>query len=246
MTVVSSATPVYEAIKAAGIGLYPTTQFKTVKVVKQPQQQQQQLPKRIVVIKKPVTTAVTTTYVPFRNASNIISLPTCIYQTQKIHEPSNEWESDMPVLTREAPFRPEQLSASSLASRRTMFASCASSSSSRPYQIFECPKCQKHLPSKHALAKHLHIHDPPRYKCAQCEKMFYDRTKLRRHQIVHSGEKRYECGICGTKFTLEQNLRVHMRIHQNFTPFAQFKNHVNVYSQKTIRKLPSILKASMH
>jgi uncharacterized Zn-finger protein len=94
--------------------------------------------------------------------------------------------------------------------------------------------------------QNIYIHDPPRYKCAQCEKMFYDRTKLRRHQIVHSGEKRYECGICGTKFTLEQNLRVHMRIHQNFTPFAQFKNHVNVYSQKTIRKLPSILKASMH
>uniref|UniRef100_A0AC35GKW8 C2H2-type domain-containing protein n=1 Tax=Panagrolaimus sp. PS1159 TaxID=55785 RepID=A0AC35GKW8_9BILA len=103
--------------------------------------------------------------------SNTILQPIILQPESKIIKMtvvSSATPVDMPVLTREAPFRPEQLSASSLASRRTMFASCASSSSSRPYQIFECPKCQKHLPSKHALAKHLHIHDPPRYKCAQC------------------------------------------------------------------------------
>ena len=44
-----------------------------------------------------------------------------------------------------------------------------------------------------------------------CKKKFIDNSKLRRHMLVHTGEKAYECEYCGKFFALDYNLRTHVR-----------------------------------
>ena len=201
MTVVSPETSVQEAIKAIGIGENYTSTFPP---------RQSSNTKKIFIMKQPPQMTV----VPI---SSVVRSPIKICNKNPsmkgMDNNDEDWDNDMPVLTPEEPFKPEQLS------------------SSRNFEVeqFYCSICKRELQSRHALMKHVKLHGAPRYKCNKCDRQFFDRTKLRRHQIVHSTEKKFKCSECQKAFVLEHNLKVHLRTHHaNVSDlkeeFPDFKN----------------------
>ncbi|XP_043069477.1 polycomb protein PHO isoform X1 [Drosophila bipectinata] len=87
-----------------------------------------------------------------------------------------------------------------------------------------CPHkgCHKNFRDSSAVRKHLHTHGPRVHVCAECGKAFVESSKLKRHQLVHTGEKPFQCTFegCGKRFSLDFNLRTHVRIHTGDRPFV--------------------------
>ncbi|XP_008068552.1 zinc finger protein 42 homolog [Carlito syrichta] len=84
-------------------------------------------------------------------------------------------------------------------------------------ETIACPQtgCTKKLSSRAALKKHVLVHGPRDHVCAECGKAFLESSKLKRHFLVHTGEKPFQCTFegCGKRFSLDFNLRTHVRIH---------------------------------
>nr|XP_015931141.1 transcriptional repressor protein YY1 [Parasteatoda tepidariorum] len=87
-----------------------------------------------------------------------------------------------------------------------------------------CPHkgCIKMFRDNSAMRKHLHTHGPRVHVCAECGKAFVESSKLKRHQLVHTGEKPFQCTFegCGKRFSLDFNLRTHVRIHTGDRPYV--------------------------
>eukprot|EP00347_Sterkiella_histriomuscorum_P021068 403335387 len=98
------------------------------------------------------------------------------------------------------------------------------SSSEDNFEELYCDICHngKVYTSQAALKKHRHNHEAKdTWPCDYpgCNANFQDRNKLKRHSIVHTGEKPYVCEICGKRFGLEYNMFIHQRIHTGEKPF---------------------------
>ena len=47
--------------------------------------------------------------------------------------------------------------------------------------------------------------------CLICKKVFNNPSRLRQHLPVHTKEKKYECHMCGNRFTQSSNLYRHVK-----------------------------------
>lgn len=85
-----------------------------------------------------------------------------------------------------------------------------------------CDICNNGIayPDKNSLTKHRANHGEKKCLCTYpgCNSAFKDKNKLKRHYIIHTGEKPYVCDVCGKKFGLEFNMKIHKRIHSYDKP----------------------------
>ncbi|XP_064470368.1 PR domain zinc finger protein 5-like [Ornithodoros turicata] len=56
--------------------------------------------------------------------------------------------------------------------------------------------------------------------CQLCPASFKQSYGLRRHMLIHSGEKQFKCPYCGRAFRYNHNLKTHVRSHTGIRPYV--------------------------
>lgn len=84
-----------------------------------------------------------------------------------------------------------------------------------------CEFCGQGFGQRSDLRKHIMIHTGERpWVCETCEKTFQRKTDLVKHTRIHTGEKPYECEYCGKKVSDKSQLNVHRRLHTGDRPYT--------------------------
>ena len=71
----------------------------------------------------------------------------------------------------------------------------------------------KLIKSRGDLVRHKQAHNEVRYNCLQCDKSFSRKGDLKRHSIIHTGEKPHKCTQCNFSCSDYSNLIRHIRKH---------------------------------
>lgn len=90
-----------------------------------------------------------------------------------------------------------------------------------PLIVFECNMCSAVLQSQNDLERHICSIDAQpkmtesarRNRCDICFKHFVSPSKLKRHDLIHTGLRPFRCDICGKTFTQSGHVRTHRLTH---------------------------------
>ena len=79
---------------------------------------------------------------------------------------------------------------------------------------YVCGICYKHFKIAQGVRRHMLIHTGEKpYTCNSCSKQFAQASNLKQHMLVHTGDKPYTCDVCLKQFTSECHLKKHILIH---------------------------------
>lgn len=90
-----------------------------------------------------------------------------------------------------------------------------------PFVKYACKLCDKVLNSPSALAMHSKNHTKKSVFCPEpgCQFSCYLKSQLRQHIRTHSGEKPFQCSLCGRCFGRSNDMKNHiLNVHQRIRP----------------------------
>lgn len=86
---------------------------------------------------------------------------------------------------------------------------------------FKCGECDSAFSSNQNLAKHMQMHNlsSGMLSCDFCSKWFQTKSSKHRHELIHTGQRPYECVECNKSFSQKAILDRHMYTHATEKPF---------------------------
>ena len=107
-----------------------------------------------------------------------------------------------------------------------------------------CHICDKSFVSQSRLTYHkANVHEPPKYQCDNCSKMFRSKVSFERHILVHSSDpvasRPFQCEFCDYKARTSGNLTSHVKSIHNINNFTAGKKFKEIKKEKVSRKILS-------
>ncbi|XP_030384526.1 zinc finger protein Xfin [Scaptodrosophila lebanonensis] len=107
---------------------------------------------------------------------------------------------------------------SSSASNEALPPPLSSAASQRPRQrsrkAYPCPLCQRPFGTRHNLKRHFMIHTGEKpFSCNKCRKPFRECSTLKKHMVTHVRERWYKCLRCPQKFQDYLDYTAHKSTH---------------------------------
>jgi len=113
----------------------------------------------------------------------------------------------------------------------------------------DCKICKVILNSQDELMNHLKVHAGSRtikgsvdkkFVCNQCDKKFFTRKDLKRHSVVHTGNREFSCPHCTQRFGRKD----HMTRHAKKTHASFYENNKPLPERTRLISTPALDKSS--
>ncbi|KAJ3010852.1 UNVERIFIED_CONTAM: hypothetical protein HDU68_001945 [Siphonaria sp. JEL0065] len=96
--------------------------------------------------------------------------------------------------------------------------------------LLKCAHCDKTFKSRHYITRHLKRADhnekldrlplQKSHECNYCQKLFVSSGNLKKHILIHTGQRPFKCSYCPSTFNQNIHLKIHERTHTGEKPYV--------------------------